>query len=243
MTMACEVERAALSVLVVNDKDLLATSLVVALQQVGVTADSVTGTDPARVIAAVCSRAPVIVLLDLDLGPSVGPALDLIHPVAEAGGKVVVLHGISDRLRLAACLERGATGFVSKTAEFADLVDTIGRVAAGDDLLTARERETLMALLHGSRQAAASRLAPFARLTPRERAVLGKLMAGESAQVIAAGSYVSLATVRAQIQSILRKLDVRSQLAAVALARRVGWSPGGSEQLEPASPAGSVLTG
>jgi DNA-binding NarL/FixJ family response regulator len=52
-------------------------------------------------------------------------------------------------------------------------------------------------------------------------------MAGEPAESIAEHSFVSLATVRSQIRAILQKLDVRSQLAAVALARDAGWPPEG----------------
>jgi DNA-binding CsgD family transcriptional regulator len=36
---------------------------------------------------------------------------------------------------------------------------------------------------------------------------------------------VSLTTVRSQIRAVLQKLGVRSQLAAVAHANRVGWKP------------------
>jgi DNA-binding CsgD family transcriptional regulator len=34
---------------------------------------------------------------------------------------------------------------------------------------------------------------------------------------------VSISTVRSQIKSILQKLGVNSQLAAVAMARQAGW--------------------
>ncbi len=64
---------------------------------------------------------------------------------------------------------------------------------------------------------------PFAQLTPREQQVLLALMRGTSALEISKESYVSLPTVRSQIRSILLKLHVSSQLAAVALAYRSGW--------------------
>ncbi|MNC95206.1 Bacterial regulatory protein, luxR family [compost metagenome] len=48
-------------------------------------------------------------------------------------------------------------------------------------------------------------------------------MDGKQAAAIAQDSFVSLATVRTQIRSILMKLDVTSQVAAVALARQHGW--------------------
>jgi DNA-binding NarL/FixJ family response regulator len=48
-------------------------------------------------------------------------------------------------------------------------------------------------------------------------------MEGKSAAEIAAEAVVSLATVRSQIRAVLQKLDVTSQIAAVALAHRSGW--------------------
>ncbi len=56
------------------------------------------------------------------------------------------------------------------------------------------------------------------RLTGAERRVLFHLTTGRSPQTIANELVVSLATVRSHIRSVLRKLGVRSQLAAVALA-------------------------
>jgi len=61
-------------------------------------------------------------------------------------------------------------------------------------------------------------------LTCRERAVLRHMVEGLSAEQIAAVDYVTVATVRSQIRSILSKLGVRSQLAAVAYAHRLMWT-------------------
>jgi DNA-binding NarL/FixJ family response regulator len=49
-------------------------------------------------------------------------------------------------------------------------------------------------------------------------------MRGESVTEISREAYVSVPTVRSQIRSILVKLGVSSQLAAVVLAYRSGWS-------------------
>ena len=54
-------------------------------------------------------------------------------------------------------------------------------------------------------------------------------MLGLAAATIASDAVVSEATVRAQIRSILSKLGVGSQLAAVAEARRVGWTYEGDD--------------
>jgi DNA-binding NarL/FixJ family response regulator len=76
----------------------------------------------------------------------------------------------------------------------------------------------------------------FRQLSRRERQVLIALMRGETATQISRESYVSLPTVRSQIRSILVKLGVSSQLAAVVLAYRSGW-PGAFE--EPDGQAGA----
>jgi DNA-binding NarL/FixJ family response regulator len=66
-------------------------------------------------------------------------------------------------------------------------------------------------------------VAGFEQLTRREREVLAALMRGATAGEISKEAYVSLPTVRSHIRSILSKLGVTSQLAAVVLAYRSGW--------------------
>ena len=92
-----------------------------------------------------------------------------------------------------------------------DVVDghIVMRPARRDELLQhARRRHTVDAKLRS--------------LSPRETEVLDALFEGTSAETIASEQFVSLGTVRSHIRSILRKLGVQSQLAAVAAARRVG---------------------
>ena len=64
---------------------------------------------------------------------------------------------------------------------------------------------------------------PLDWLTDRERVVLIHLMDGLSAEQIAELEFVGVCTVRSQIRSILQKLHVKSQLAAVAYAYRALW--------------------
>jgi DNA-binding NarL/FixJ family response regulator len=64
----------------------------------------------------------------------------------------------------------------------------------------------------------------FATLTRREREVLGGLVAGLRPADIARRDFVSVVTVRNQVQAVLTKLNVHSQLEAVAAVRWSGWS-------------------
>ncbi|MGC8628333.1 MAG: response regulator transcription factor [Acidimicrobiales bacterium] len=79
------------------------------------------------------------------------------------------------------------------------------------------------------------------RLSPRERQVLLALMHGKSAGEISRELYVSVPTVRSQIRSILVKLGVSSQLAAVVLAYRSGW--GGEGYVDRGAEHGKLAVG
>ena len=74
--------------------------------------------------------------------------------------------------------------------------------------------------LHARLRARLTEADRFELLTNREAAVLADLVRGLSAADIAGRRPVALATVRSQIAAILRKLEVPSQAAAVALACR-----------------------
>jgi DNA-binding NarL/FixJ family response regulator len=87
--------------------------------------------------------------------------------------------------------------------------------------------------LRAHRAQEGERLAPFARLTVRECEVLQDLVEGKNAERIANDSFVSVATVRSHIKSLLAKLGVNSQLAAVAAAQRAGWA---SPHIRPDTP-------
>ncbi len=64
---------------------------------------------------------------------------------------------------------------------------------------------------------------PVSPLTAREREIVVLLSNGYAALNIAAKLNLSHATVRNHIQNILRKLEVHSQVEAIAVAFRRGW--------------------
>jgi len=210
-------------VLIVEDHGLLADSLVFALRAEGLDVDKVAPVTVDGILDEARRLSPTVVLLDLDLGGEIGSAVGLIWPLHELGAQVVMVTGITDRTRLAECLEAGATGLIDKGTSFDELVDSVREVAELGTIVSATQRDALLAELREQRKADQRRREPFERLTPREREVLAALMDGKSADVIAKESFVSLATVRSQIRTILMKLGVNSQLTAVALAQRNGW--------------------
>ena len=208
--------------LLVDDHQLLAETLLVSLTQAGLAASVAPCGSFDEVLVEAAAVRPTLVVLDLDL-QGAGYGYDLIGPLRELGAEVLVLTGTVDRMELARCLEAGALGIASKARGFGPVLDQIRRAAAGEPVMPITERTQLLADLAAHRRATEQRLAPFEALSARERDVLRQIVAGKQAAAIAEDSYVSLATVRTQIRSILMKLDVTSQVAAVALAQAGGW--------------------
>lgn len=210
--------------LVVEDHELLAQSLSWTLTEEGVEAEHA----PLDSVEAVIERAREgafdVVLLDLDLG-GLGSGLDLIQPLQATGARVVMLTAITDETLLAECIEAGALGVVHKTASLQELLSATREAVTLATLLNPGERDELMAELRRHRQRRAERMRPFEELTRREQQVLGALMDGTTPAEIATDQFVSLTTVRSHIRSLLFKLGVHSQVAAIGLARRAGWEP------------------
>ena len=168
-------------------------------------------------------------LLDINLGEGIGSGVDLVAPLLATGAQVVMLTAETRRTVLAACLENGAAGWVGKDTFPDEVVGTLTDVLAGRPLIGCTTREAMIDELRIERAGVRKALTPFERLTTREREVLAGLVDGLSAEEIAEQQFVALTTVRSQIRSVLQKLGVRSQLAAVAQANRVGWKPDRAE--------------
>jgi DNA-binding NarL/FixJ family response regulator len=179
--------------------------------------------DVVELTGSVLAALPDVVLLDINLGPA-GSGLDLVEPLVAADAKVLVVSSTTDEAVIGACLERGATGWLSKDVNFDVLLHNALAVARGEKVLPDDERQRLIDTARRRRRELAQRHAPFAKLSRREAEVLGDLMLGHNVERIAEKSFVSVATVRTQVRSILLKLEVKSQLEAVALAASSGWS-------------------
>jgi len=209
-------------VLIVEDHALLANTLVIALSAEGCRARIADLSSVEVLLQQVRTFRPGVVLLDLDLGP-LGDGVAMVKPLTELGARVLVVSGTTDRLRLAETVELGAVGFLSKQAPFEQLLSTVLDVVAQRPVLSTARRYELLAELRAARVIRERDLAPFTTLTPRERSVLAALAQGQRVDTIAAAAVVSEATVRSQIRGVLAKLNVNSQLEAVALAWTVGW--------------------
>ena len=114
---------------------------------------------------------------------------------------------------------------LSKTDPLDSILATIHCVSERRPVLAREERDRLIGEFHQEQAVARDLRRKLETLTPREREVLAQLMLGRQVREIAEVSFVSEATVRTQVKSILAKLEVTSQLAAVGAAHLVDWRP------------------
>ncbi len=210
------------AIAIVEDHLLLAETLQAALRQRGIDTTVVVPAALTTVQSALLDLAPDLVLLDLDLDEC-GDSTELIAPLSDAGIRVVVVTGVTDRLRIAAALEQGAVGYQPKALGFDALVAAACAVLSGVSILAPTERLAFLQDLARARAKHRRSFAPYSRLTDREQGTLRALSEGRSVNEIAADWVVSEATVRTHVRGVLVKLGVASQLAAVAEARRNGW--------------------
>jgi DNA-binding NarL/FixJ family response regulator len=211
--------------MIVEDHAILSEVLAMALRLHGFDEVDIQTDDLAvdAVVGAAERFRPDVVLLDLFLGEAY-TGIPLIAPLQEHGATVLVLTASQDPTMLAQCLEAGAAGVFSKSRPFDELVELVSDAALGITVMRPAVRDELIAEAHGIRRATQALRGPFEQLTAREQGVLLAMIDGCNAEEIAVEHVVSVATVRSHIRSILRKLGVNSQLAAVGLARRAGWS-------------------
>ena len=220
--------RSQVRIVILEDHVLFAESLDLALTVEGYDVRRVAIPDkeqaPGALLTVVTRRRPRVVLLDLDLG-RFGAGERLITPLARAGINVVVVTASVDRARWGEAVHFGARKVLPKSRPLNEILATVRKISQGQQVMTPEEREELLHVWTTERSAVAHLQARLELLTVREREVLAHLMLGHTVREIARAGVVSEATVRTQVKSILAKLDVSSQLAAVGLAHKVGWRP------------------
>jgi two-component system, NarL family, nitrate/nitrite response regulator NarL len=222
MTAAQQPVRVAL----VEDHALFAESLEIALTSEGHDVRRIPLPSHSRSVSsllpAIMRTQARVVLLDLDLG-LVGNTLGLIEPIARSGSAVVVVTANRSHARWGECLCHGAKTVLSKNAPLHDVLVTIRRIGNGLSVLDRDMRDHLTRAWHSERHEVQVATARLDLLTTREAEILGQLVEGRQVSEIAKTAVVSEATVRTQVKSILAKLEVSSQIAAVGLAHRAGW--------------------
>jgi DNA-binding NarL/FixJ family response regulator len=140
-----------------------------------------------------------------------------------AGVRVLILTTFEIDENVLRALRAGASGFLSKGVEPADLLDAIRLVAAGEALLSPKATRSLIArFLDQPEPGALPAPARLDVLTDREREVLALVAAGLSNDEIAERLYVSPLTAKTHVNRAMTKLGARDRAQLVVVAYQSG---------------------
>jgi DNA-binding NarL/FixJ family response regulator len=210
-------------VAIIDHRGMVGRSIVAALNTEGIRArySPLTRGDALRAVVERDTLAVGVVAVTVDEACA---ALDIIEALADAGASVLMMvDSCVERITIAEGLAAGAAGYVATSDTIDGLCNVLVDITENHEVIALGERYDLEDVLRKHRDEVTASLKPFQTLTPRETDVLTHLVAGKHAELIADEAFVALSTVRSQIKAILCKLQVHSQLEAVALANEADW--------------------
>jgi DNA-binding NarL/FixJ family response regulator len=181
--------------------------------------------DGAGAISLVRRTQPDVVLMDIRMPGTDGLAATraLIADPATAGTRVLILTTFDLDENVFAALRAGASGFLPKDTAPDELLRAIRVVAGGDALLApAVTRRLIEEFVRRAPEPPARRPPGLDSLTARELEVLRAVAQGLSNAEIAEQLFVSYATVKTHVSSLLTKLDMRDRAQLVVLAYDAG---------------------
>jgi len=180
--------------------------------------------DGASAVDLVRDATPDVVLMDIRM-----PEIDGLEATqritadkALAGVKVLILTTFELDEYVFEALRAGASGFLVKHTDPAELVRAIRVVAAGDALLSPSVTRRLIAAFASRPSRAAVSPATMELLTDREREVVALVAEGLSNDDIAEELVVSPATARTHVSRSMMKLGARDRAQLVVFAYQSG---------------------
>jgi DNA-binding NarL/FixJ family response regulator len=179
--------------------------------------------DGAQALRLAAELVPDVILMDVRM-----PVLDGLAATKElvanprlAEVRVVILTTFDLDEYVFDGLRSGASGFLVKDTEPAELIRAVRAVAAGDSLLSPRATRRLIE--EYATRAKPAGLAPDLRfLTDREREVMTLVAAGRSNDEIARDLIISPATAKTHVSRAMVKLGARDRAQLVVYAYETG---------------------
>jgi DNA-binding NarL/FixJ family response regulator len=200
-----------IKILIVDDHHIVRQGLVALLKTVPGLTVAAEAADGEQAVELHRKHKPDVTLMDLRLPKMNG--VDAIAKIRDGspGARIIVLTTFDGDEDIYRALQAGAKGYLLKGMDLAELTEAIRSVHAGRTRIPPRVAEKLAERMSG------------ASLTARELEVLRLIVAGKSNRDIGTALFISEATVKTHVNSLLSKLGVedRTQAATTALQRGI----------------------
>ena len=199
-------------VAIVDDHEALREGLERLLEDRGLQVVGSAG-NAAAAVDLVEHHEPDVALVDIRLPDESG--IELTRTLLGLRPKlgVVLYTGDSDAELLYDGLDSGARGYALKAGSMAELVGAIERVASGGTYVDPRLDRILLS------ERATARVP---QLSPREKQITHLMAEGRTAEAIGVELGVSVETVRTHVRNVIRKLQARNRVHAIAIALERG---------------------
>jgi DNA-binding NarL/FixJ family response regulator len=183
--------------------------------------------DGRQAVALARELHPQLVLMDIRM-----PELDGLEATRQitadrslADTRVLVLTTFELDEYVFGALRAGASGFLLKGGQPADLLSAIRLVAKGESLLAPSVTKRLIEAYISRPDHASGTPGGLEDLTPREREVLGLIAEGQNNREIAEALHLSPLTAKTHVSRILMKLGARDRVQLVVMAYQAGLVP------------------
>jgi len=164
---------------------------------------------------------PEVILMDIDMPGGIN-GIEAVKRVRAFDKKtpIIMLTVFDDQANVLEAIFAGASGYLLKKHLSDRLLEAMQEVLTGGAPMSPNVARMVIASMHKYAPATET---PY-QLTAREQEILTALSRGTGYKAIAAQYYISLDTVRTHIKNIYQKMQVHSQLEAVAKFRDGGIS-------------------
>lgn len=186
------------------------------LEVVGEAADGV------EAVALARSTGADVVLMDIRMPEMDGLAATRELAKDDAGPKVIILTTFDIDEYVFEALRSGASGFLLKDTEPAELLNAVRVVAHGEALLAPSVTRRLIEEFATRPDPHRAPPEALASLTEREREVLALVARGLSNGEIAEELVISPATAKTHVSRVMMKLDARDRAQLVVIAYETG---------------------
>jgi len=208
-----------LRVVIVEDHALVRAGMRALLQKLdGIEVVSDVG-DGWEAVHAVQKDAPDLVLMDIAMPGLNG--LDATSRIVKESpsSRVILLSMHANEEYLQQALQAGASGYLLKGADLAELEMAIRTVGRGETYLTPGVAKFAIEAYRGKSEGSSS---PLAKLTMRQREILQLVAEGQTTKDIAGLLNLSVKTVETHRAQLMERLDIHDVPGLVRFAIRVG---------------------
>ena len=180
--------------------------------------------DGRQAIEAAARLAPDVILMDIRMPETDGlvATRTILERAEEPHPRVLVLTTFDADEYVYEAIRAGASGFLLKDTEPAQLTDAIRVVACGDALLAPSVTRRLIDEFASRPDVRRARPEALQTLTDREREVLTLVAQGLSNDEIATSLFISPATAKTHVSRVMMKLGARDRAQLVVIAYESG---------------------